>query len=129
MVKLKKKYLMHFDLDAAVFALSNWHKIQLCDKCSSVIFISLVPFSPLWFGLIGCMILMKEYFSLTTAAMKMGKKRFYNDHSNKVLHWRKNYSLDNSMLNHPGHHTFTSWITLKFLPVIGIIAKWKSWKY
>ena len=25
---------------------------------------------------------MKEYVSLTTAAMKMGKRYFYNDHSN-----------------------------------------------
>ena len=32
--------------------------------------------------LIGCMILMKEYVSLTTAAMKMGKRHFYSDHSN-----------------------------------------------
>ena len=30
---------MHFDLDARVFVLSNWHKIQLCEKLSSVIFI------------------------------------------------------------------------------------------
>ena len=35
---------------------------------------------------------MKEYGSLTTAAMKMGKKHFYSDHSNggseeKILHW------------------------------------------
>ena len=27
---------MHFDPEARVFALSNWHKIQLCDKFSSV---------------------------------------------------------------------------------------------
>ena len=33
-------------------------------------------------GLIDCMILMKEYVSLTTAAMKMGKRDFYSDHSN-----------------------------------------------
>ena len=35
---------------------------------------------------------MKEYVSLTTAAIKMGKKYFYSDHSNgcygeKMLHW------------------------------------------
>ena len=35
---------------------------------------------------------MKQYLSLTTAAMKMGKKHFYSNHSNdcsdgKVLHW------------------------------------------
>ena len=73
---------MHFDPDARVFVLSNWHKIQLCDKFSSVIFICLTPFSELWFGLIGCMIFMKEYVSLTIAAMKMGKRHFYSYHSN-----------------------------------------------
>ena len=34
---------------------------------------------------------------------------------------RKNALLDSSMLNHPGHVTFTFWIFLKFLPVVGII--------
>ena len=38
------------------------------------------------------MILMKEYVSLTTAAMEMGKRYFYSDDSNgceeeKMLHW------------------------------------------
>ena len=38
------------------------------------------------------MILMKEYVFLTTAALKMDKKRFYSDHSNgceedKIPHW------------------------------------------
>ena len=61
---------------------SNWHKIQLCDKFSSVIFICLTQFSQLQIRLVGCMIMMKEYVSLTTAAMKMGKKRFYSDQSN-----------------------------------------------
>ena len=28
----KNKCLMHFDPDARVFVLSNWHKIQLCDN-------------------------------------------------------------------------------------------------
>ena len=32
---------MHFDPDARVFVLSNWHKIHLCDKFSSLIFIFL----------------------------------------------------------------------------------------
>ena len=73
---------MHFDPDARVFVLSNWPKIQLCDKFSSIIFICLTPFPQLKFGLIGCMILMKEYVSLTTAAMKMGKRHYYSDHSN-----------------------------------------------
>ena len=53
------------------------------------------------------MILMKEYISLTTAAMKMGKRHFYSDHSNGCLQ-EKNASLGNSMLNHPGHVTLTS---------------------
>ena len=73
---------MHFDPDARVFVLSNWHKIQLSDKLSSVIFILLTHFSQLQFGLIGCMILMKEYVSLTTATMKRGERHFYSDHSN-----------------------------------------------
>ena len=59
---------------------------------SLVIIICLTPFSQLQFGLIGCMILMREYVSLTTAAMKMGKRHIYSDHSNgkkkkKMLHW------------------------------------------
>ena len=63
---------MHFDTEARIFKLSNWHNIQLCDKFSSIIFICLTPFSQLQFGPIGCMILMKEYVPLTNAAMKMG---------------------------------------------------------
>ena len=43
----KKKCLMHFDPDARVFVLSTLHKIKLCDKFSSVIFICLTPFSQL----------------------------------------------------------------------------------
>ena len=30
----------------------------------------------------GSMILMNEYVSLTTAAMEMGERHFYSDHSN-----------------------------------------------
>ena len=78
----KEKCLMNFIPDARVFVLSNWHKIQLCEKFSSVICICLAPFSQLLFGLISCMILMNECVSLTTAAMKMGKMNFYNNHSN-----------------------------------------------
>ena len=44
-------------------------RYNFCDKTSSVI-------------LINCMILMKEYVSLTTAAIKMGKRHFYSDHNN-----------------------------------------------
>ena len=73
---------MDSDPDARNFVLCNLHKIQLCGKFSSVIFIGLTPFSQLQFGLIGCMILMKEYVSLTTAAMKTGKRYFYSYHSN-----------------------------------------------
>ena len=64
------------------------------------------------------MILMKEYVSLTNAAMKMGKistviiSTFAN---------RKNASLGNSILIHPEHVTFTLRTFLKFLPVVGII--------
>ena len=39
------------------------------------------------------------------------------------------FGLSNSILNHPGHATLTTWIFLKFLPVVGIIEIWKSWKY
>ena len=51
---------------------------------------------------------MKEYVFLTTAAMKMGKRNFYSDHSNggfleeKMLHW--------VIPCYPGHVTLTSWI-------------------
>ena len=70
---------MHLDPDARVFVLRNWFKIETCNKFSSVIFICLTLFYQLQFGLIGCMILLKEYISLTTAAMRMGKKHFYSD--------------------------------------------------
>ena len=42
-----KECLMQFDPDARVFVLSNWHKIKLCDKFSSIIFTYLTPFSQL----------------------------------------------------------------------------------
>ena len=61
------------------------------------------------------MIFMKGYVSLTTAAMKIGEIYFYSDHRGKKA------SLSNSMLNHLGDPPFTSWIFLKFLPVVGII--------
>ena len=61
---------------------------------------------------------MKEYVSLTTAAMKMCK---FLKMIIATVAKRKNVSLGNSMLNHPGHVTLTLWIFLKFLPVIGII--------
>ena len=58
------------------------------------------------------MILMKEYVSLITAAMKMGKRHFCSDHSNgcseeNMLHW---VIPGLNWVNHPGHVTFTSWI-------------------
>ena len=69
---------------------------------------------------------MKEYISLTNAAMKMDKifKVIIATVSN-----RKNASLGNSMLNHPGHVTLTSWIFKNFLPVIGMIELQKSGKF
>ena len=45
--KNEEKCLMHFDPDARVFVLSNWHKIQFCDKIFSVILIYLTQFSQL----------------------------------------------------------------------------------
>ena len=55
-------------------------RYNFCEKFSSVI-LSVSLFSQLWLGLIDCVILMKEYVSLTTAAMKMGKRHLYSDHS------------------------------------------------
>ena len=66
------------------------------------------------------MILIKEYVSLTTAAMKMRKKTIFKAIIATVGK-RKNCLLGNSMLNYPGHVTLTSWIFMKFLPVVGII--------
>ena len=82
---------MHFDPDARVFVLSNWHKIQLLWQIFFSNIICLTPFSQLSLGLIYCMILLKEYVSLTTAAMKMGERDFYSDYSSgcvveKILH-------------------------------------------
>ena len=77
-----KECLMLFDPDARVFVLSNSYKIQLLWQIFFSNFICFTPFSQLQLGLIDCMILMKEYVSLTTAAMKMSKRYFYSDHSN-----------------------------------------------
>ena len=65
-----KNFLMHFH-----FAIEL--NIQLCDNCSSALFICLTPFSQGSFGLIG-MILMKEFVSLTTVSMFLWK----------MLQWR-----------------------------------------
>ena len=51
--------------------------------------------------------MMKEYISLTTAAMKM---RIIFTVIIVTVANRKNASLGNSMLNHSGHVTLTSWI-------------------
>ena len=64
------------------------------------------------------MILIKEYVSLKTAAMKMGK--IFTAIIATVAK-KKNASLGNSRLNHPGHVTVTLWIFSKFLPVVIII--------
>ena len=96
---------MHFDPDARVLVLSQWHKIQLCDNFSSVIFICLTPFSYFlyMFGLIGYMILMKEDVSLTNVAMKMGKIDCYSDHT-------KNALFGNFMSDHPRNVAFKTYI-------------------
>ena len=73
---------MHFDPDARVFVLRDWHKIQLLWQIFFSNLICLTQFSQLWLAPIDCMILMEEYVFLTTAAMKMGKRDFYSDHSN-----------------------------------------------
>ena len=79
---------MHFDPDARVFVVSYWHKVQLLWQIFFSNLICLTPFSQLQLRLINCMILMKEYVSLTTAVMIY----FYSDHSKgcseeKMLHW------------------------------------------
>ena len=80
--KNKKECLMHFDPNARAFVLSNWSKVQLLQQMFFSNLICLTLFSQLQLGLIDCMISMKEYVSLTTAAMKMSKRHFYSDHSN-----------------------------------------------
>ena len=77
--------------------------------------------------LIGWMILMKEMFPWKLLVWK-----WVNDILTVItatVAKKKNTSLGNFMLNHPGHVTFTSWRFLKFLPVVGIIEIWKSRKY
>ena len=54
-------------------------KILLCDNFPSALFISLTPISQGQFGVIGCMILMKEFVSLTTVAMEIRKRYFFNN--------------------------------------------------
>ena len=55
---------------------------NFCDKFSSVILSVSLHFLKLYLGLIDCIILMKKYVSMTTAAMKVGKRHFYSDQSN-----------------------------------------------
>ena len=65
-----KKKLMHF----GSLSLAIECKILLCDNFSSALFIYLAPFSE---GLIGCMILIKEFVSLITVAIEIGKRYFF----------------------------------------------------
>ena len=90
-VKIKKNiwWILTMMLGSLFLAIDTRHNFL---TTSLVIIICLTPFSQLQFGLIGCMILIREYVSLTTAAMKMGKRHFYSGHSNgywdeKMLHW------------------------------------------
>ena len=66
------------------------------------------------------MILTKKYVFLRTATIKMGKKHFTVVIA-MVAKRKKNDSLGNSMLNDVGHFNLTSWIFLRFLPVVGAI--------
>ena len=43
---------------------------------------NILPFSQLELRLTSCMILIKEYISLATATMKIGKKTFLKQHRN-----------------------------------------------
>ena len=69
-VKIPHKKLMHF----GSLSLAIECKILLCDNFSSALFIYLAPFSE---GLIGCMILIKEFVSLITVAIEIGKRYFF----------------------------------------------------
>ena len=75
---------MHFNPEPGPFSLAIDTKYNFgnCVKFSLVMYICLTLISQLQFGLIGCMILMKECVSLTTAAMKIGKGHHYSDYSN-----------------------------------------------
>ena len=57
---------------------------------------------------------MKEYVSLTTAAMKVDKIHFYSDYSDSLLKG-KDVSLSKSMINNPEYVTFI------FLLMVGVI--------
>ena len=63
---------------------------------------------------------MKQYVSLKTAAMKMGKNIFTAIIA--MVAKRKKFF----MLIYPGHVTLTSWIFFKILPVVCIIEILKS---
>ena len=67
---------MHFHFDPAARVCAIEHKMQLCDNLYSALFICLTPFSQGYLGLIGCMILMEEFVSLTIVAMEIGKNIF-----------------------------------------------------
>ena len=55
--------------------------ICLYDKFSWGFFIFLTPLFQWWFGLISCIIFMKEFISLTMVAIEIGKRQFLNYYS------------------------------------------------
>ena len=79
--KLKTKYLIHFHFDPAarVFALSDWAQDTTLRQ---------FLFSTLY--LFDCMILVKEFVSLTNVAMEMSKIHFFNDQW-KIFQEEKSY--------------------------------------
>ena len=71
---------MHFGPAAMVLAMGR--KVHFCANFFSVVFFCLTPFPQGYFGLIGVIIVMKEFVSLTTLAMEIGKRHFFSYHSN-----------------------------------------------
>ena len=82
-------------------------KILLCDNFPSALFISLTPIFQGQFGVIGCMILMKEFVSLTTAAMEIRKRYFFNNHW-KILQEQKCF-IKNMNLTDANYH-WKNWV-------------------
>ena len=86
---------MPFDPVTRVWVLSSGVGEELCGNFSSLILICLSPLFHGQFGLISCIIMSKEFASVTVIAMEMGKRYIAKAAKRKTC-FIKNVDLINS---------------------------------
>ena len=101
----KNWYILTLLLGSLSSATEN--KILPCDNFSSALFICLTPVFQGQFALIGCMVLMKEFLSLITVAMKIGKIHFFKNQW-KMLQEEK-WFIKNMNITDANHH-WKNWV-------------------